>query len=127
MPMFCAVEFPITVAEMSLFRRQIQGMLTRDEIAELIGFVAFNPTEGDIIPGTGGIRKMRWATANGGKRGGLRIVYFFYDLNMPLYLLAAYPKNKKIDLTENEKKELSLLTRTLVSKKWSEKTERSQS
>jgi len=66
------------------------------------------------MQGTGGIRKLRWALEGRGKSGGARIIYFYYDLNMPLYLLACYPKNKKISLTDAEKAQLKNVVKELV-------------
>ena len=57
-----------------------------------------------MIPGTGGVRKLRWARAGGGKRGGARVVYFFYRPDCPLYLLLAYAKAQASDLSAAEKK-----------------------
>jgi mRNA-degrading endonuclease RelE of RelBE toxin-antitoxin system len=47
---------------------------------------------GDLIPETGGVRKVRWSTSRSGKRGGARVIYFFYDRNAPIYLLMVYSK-----------------------------------
>ena len=106
--------YPITIAETSFFQRSVKKILTEEELHELIGHVAFNPTVGDIIPQAGGIRKLRWAIRGHGKRKGARIIYFYYDLLMPLYLLAAYPKSQKLDLTKEEMKEMRQLGRDLV-------------
>ena len=67
-------------------------------------FLANHPDAGEVIPGTGGIRKVRWPARGQGKRGGARVIYYFRDLNMPVYLLAAYAKGEKINLTAGEKK-----------------------
>jgi hypothetical protein len=73
---------------------------------ELIGFLAFNPEAGDVIQGTGGIRKVRWAAAGKGKRGGLRVIYYFHSEPMPLFLLMANAKSKKTDLSRAEQRAL---------------------
>lgn len=70
----------------------------------MVDFVAHNPVSGDVIPGTGGVRKLRWARAGSGKRGGARVVYFYYRPNCPLYLLLAYAKAQASDLSPDEKK-----------------------
>jgi hypothetical protein len=58
---------------------------------------------GDVIPGTGGVRKLRFASSGHGKRGGARVIYYYLDESVPLYALPAYPKNAKADLTAEEK------------------------
>lgn len=95
---------PITVAETQAFARSAEKIWSEDERAELVDFVAHNPEAGDVIPGTGGVRKLRWARAGGGKRGGARVVYFYYRPDCPLYLLLAYAKAQATDLTTDEKK-----------------------
>jgi hypothetical protein len=62
---------------------------SEDELAGLVDYVARNPEVGDVIPGTGGVRKLRWGRARSGKRGGARVVYFYFHANCPLYLLLA--------------------------------------
>ena len=55
-----------------------------------VTFIAANPEAGDVIPDTGGVRKVRWTRAGSGKRGGTRVIYFYYDAGRPLYLLLVY-------------------------------------
>lgn len=94
----------VTVAETQAFARAAEKFWTEDERAELINHVARNPEAGDVIPGTGGVRKLRWARSGSGKRGGARVVYFYYRADCPLYLLLAYAKAQASDLTADEKK-----------------------
>ncbi len=61
---------------------------------------------GDVIQGSGGVRKPRWAAKGKGKRGGARIIYLYVTIAARIYLLRCYAKNVKSDLTANEKKEL---------------------
>ena len=61
-----------------------------------------NPDAGELIPGTGGIRKVRWSRRGSGKRGGVRVIYFYYDEVRPLYLLMVYAKARKENLTSEE-------------------------
>ena len=84
------------------------------ERAELVLYLAYNPTAGDVIPGSGGIRKVRWGLEGRGKRGGARVIYFFHDMEMPLLLLKAYAKNKQDDLSEIELKKMQQFTTQLV-------------
>ena len=57
------------------------------------------PEQGPVIPGTGGLRKVRWATARVGKRGGVRIIYYWVPAETVFYMLYAYTKNEQGDLT----------------------------
>lgn len=95
---------PLTVAETQGFRRAASRIWTEDELAALIDYLAHNPEDGDIIPGTGGVRKLRWGKAGVGKRGGARVIYFYYQMDCPLYLLLAYAKAQATDLTADEKR-----------------------
>lgn len=94
----------ITVAEMPLFVKQAEAVWSSEERTEFIDFIANNPEAGDLIPGTGGIRKVRWSRSGSGKRGGVRVIYFFYDEARPLFLLMVYAKARKEDLTPDETK-----------------------
>lgn len=95
-----------TVAETSTFTHQA-------EKRELIDFLAENPLTGDEIPGTGGVRKVRFAASGRGKRGGARIIYYYLDETMPLYALLAYAKSAKTDMTPDEKRAVSALVTAL--------------
>ncbi len=86
-----------------------------DERAQLVEHLAYNPTAGTVIPSTGGIRKMRWGLEGRGKRGGARVIYFFHNLEMPLFLLTAYAKNEREDLSHADYASFQQLTRMLVS------------
>lgn len=104
---------PITVAETQLFVRAAEKIWSEDERAELVDFVAHNPEAGDVIPGTGGVRKLRWARSGSGKRGGTRVVYFYYRPDCPLYLLLAYAKTQATDLSADEKKAVAAFAATI--------------
>lgn len=109
-----ALEYPITIAELKSVSKELDGLLTAGERTGLIDFLACNPEMGEIMPRTGGIRKMRWPCASRGKSSGLRVIYYFHDLNMPLYILAVYSKGQKLRLTAAEEREMAMLVRTLV-------------
>ena len=106
---------PITVVETPEFLSATRKLLSDDERAELVEHLAYNPTAGTVIPGTGGIRKMRWGLEGRGKRGGARVIYFFHNLEMPLFLLTAYAKNEREDLSHSDYASFQQLTRMLVS------------
>ena len=98
-----------TVAETPTFSRQADKIFSQDERRELIEFLARNPLAGDEIPGTGGVRKLRFAASGRGKRGGARVIYYYADEAMPIYALLAYAKARKVDLTPNERRAVSAL------------------
>jgi mRNA-degrading endonuclease RelE of RelBE toxin-antitoxin system len=81
--------------ETKLFTRLIDEYLSDDELAALQLSLAVNPEAGDVIKGTGGVRKLRWAGSGRGKRGGLRVIYYLQLQNGQIWLLTAYAKNVK--------------------------------
>ncbi len=87
---------------MDEFLAATRKLMDDAERAELVNYLAYNPTAGDVIPGSGGVRKMRWGLEGRGKRGGARVIFFFHDMDMPLYLLTAYAKNERANLDQSE-------------------------
>jgi len=110
----------ITVAETRPFLTKVVRLLSEAEKAELITYLSVHPGAGVLIKGTGGIRKLRWARSGRGKSGGVRVVYYFHSLGIPLYLLTLFGKNEKDNLSMEEKKYLSRQVSELV-KYWSQK------
>ena len=88
--------------------------MTSLERRDLVTFVGSNPEAGEIIPGTGGVRKIRWALEGSGKRGGARVVYYYHNERLPVFLLSAYAKNQKADLSQSERNLLKRLVPALV-------------
>lgn len=84
-----------TFVETKLFTRLIDEYLSDDEYAALQLSLAVNPEAGDVIKGTGGVRKLRWAGSGRGKRGGLRVIYYLRLQNGQIWLLTVYAKNVK--------------------------------
>lgn len=89
-------------------------LMDDDEREELVAYLAYHPTAGMVVQGTGGIRKLRWGLEGRGKRGGARVIYFFHDFEMPLYLLDVFAKNEKADLSAAERNRLCYVTHQLV-------------
>ena len=108
---------PISVIELAGYRRRADELLTAGEQDALIDLIAYEPTCGDLIPGTGGLRKVRVGRGGAGKRGGARVVYYFHDPDMPIYLLALYAKNEKDGLSAREKREFAEFV-TQVVRQW---------
>ena len=102
-----------TVIETPTFTRQADKIFSEDERRELIDLLAENPLAGDEIPGTGGVRKLRFAASGRGKRGGARVIYYYLDRAMPIYALLAYAKAVKIDMTPEEKRTISAIAAAL--------------
>src|ERR1019366_4328117 len=105
---------PMTVVETPFFLRKAADLLAEDERLQLIAFVGANPEAGDVIPEAGGVRKVRWAAKGRGKRGGIRVVYYFHNEAFPVFMLTVYSKNRKANLTKAERNELKTLVPSLV-------------
>jgi hypothetical protein len=87
--------------------------LSEDDLFELEDYLCKNPDKGDVIQGTGGLRKLRWNLKNKGKRGGVRTLYVDFVYYEKIYLITAYTKNEKVDLSSEEKKEIKRLIELL--------------
>ena len=87
----------ISFVETKLFTRLVQEYLSDDEYSRLQQALLADPELGSIIPGTGGVRKVRWGIAGRGKRGGIRVIYFLRTKQGQIWMLTLYPKN----VTEN--------------------------
>lgn len=98
---------PIVVAETSAYLRSVETFWDKGTQDQFKFYIARYYEKGDIIPGLNGIRKIRWKGSGHGKRGGVRVIYYFYNKSHPLYLLFAYAKNVQEDLTPAEIKLLS--------------------
>jgi hypothetical protein len=104
----------ITVAETPEYARRAEKLLSENERTELICYLAAHPGAGDVMEGTGGVRKLRWRRSGRGKSGGARVIYFYHNDRIPLYLLTIYGKNEKDNLTAAERNELAKLTSQLA-------------
>jgi hypothetical protein len=94
--------------EASAFTRLLPGYLTDEAYRKLQSYLAKNPDAGDLMPGTGGFRKLRWADPRRGKgrRGGIRIIYYHFLRNRQVWMVTLYDKNEAADLTPQAKKAL---------------------
>jgi mRNA-degrading endonuclease RelE of RelBE toxin-antitoxin system len=105
---------PMTVVETGRFLKDAARLMPEPARIALVEFVATNPQAGDLIPGTGGVRKLRWALPDRGKRGGARVIYYFHSERLPVFLLAAYGKNEKANLSKAERNAIARLVSMLV-------------
>src|SRR5258708_20905510 len=96
----------IGVVENEEFLADVKKVLSPDEHDDLILFVALHPEAGDVMPETGGLRKLRWAAKGKGKRGGSRVIYYFHNAEVPLFLMAIYAKSIQADLSPRQRKAL---------------------
>ena len=90
---------PMAVVETPGFLREAAIALSGKERTEAIRFLAANPEAGDVMPGTGGGRKVRWRAEGQGNRGSVRVIYYFHNESLPIFLLSVFSKSEKTDLT----------------------------
>lgn len=95
---------PMIFIETPVFTADVTAMLPDDSYTQLQLALAARPMSGDLIPGTGGLRKIRWALPGQGKRGGARVIYYWRVSQSQILMLAIYGKNAKDDLTTAEKR-----------------------
>ena len=95
---------PQVVVETTPYQKAVEKFWDEETQIEFKNYIGVNFALGDVILGAGGIRKIRWQANGHGKRGGVRVIYYVYNENHPVYLLYAYPKNVQVNLSEAEKK-----------------------
>jgi hypothetical protein len=100
----------MVIIETSIFTKQINSLLKDDEYRALQNHIVEVPNSGDIIKGSGGIRKLRWQSSGHGKRGGARIIYFWATSEEQIFMLYAYPKKDMSDLSKDQ---LSILKKVV--------------
>ena len=95
-----------TVVETPEFVAAARRALSETERAGLIDYLAAIPSAGDLMPGTGGARKLRWGAKGKGKRGGARVISYYAGPNLPVFLLTVFTKGERANLTKAERNEL---------------------
>ena len=101
--------------ETPLFTRLVKKLLNDDEYRELQEVLIYRPDLGDVIQGTGGLRKIRWMRKGRGKRGGVRVIYYWLMDDKQILMLYIYPKSQQEELTSEQKKTLKL-----IAKRWTD-------
>jgi len=96
----------LTVAQTSVFQKHAAKIWSDDELDQFVNWIALNPLAGDVIPGSGGLRKVRWAASGRGKRGGARVIYFNVMKQGTIWLLMIYTKSMFENLPLSILKEL---------------------
>jgi mRNA-degrading endonuclease RelE of RelBE toxin-antitoxin system len=104
----------ITIAELPEYTHRVKKLLTEEEQHQLIDYLARHPTVGDLIQGTGGIRKLRWSYGGKGKRGGVRVIYYYHNQRLPLYLLSIYRKSDQDNLTLAQRRQLATIVQHIL-------------
>jgi hypothetical protein len=94
------------IKETPAFSRRLSEVMDDDEYALLQFSLILNPLQGSVIPGTGGIRKLRWAASGRGKRGGARVIYFAALSQEQILMLYIYSKNEQGDLSDAQRRVL---------------------
>jgi hypothetical protein len=101
----------MVIFETSIFTKKIIALLNDEEYRILQNILVERPDSGDIIQGSGGIRKIRWGASGRGKRGGARVIYYWATEHDQIFMLYAYAKNERDDLTKDQ---LSILRAIVV-------------
>ena len=96
----------LTVVETPLFQSQWPDYWDEDERGEFATWLAQSSDSGDVVPGSGGVRKVRWSRKEAGKRGGVRVVYFNRRANGEIWLLLIYSKSARDNVPANVLKQL---------------------
>jgi mRNA-degrading endonuclease RelE of RelBE toxin-antitoxin system len=102
---------PIVFLETPSFTRRIRDLLSDEAYRTLQLALGLRPEQGVVVPGTGGIRKIRWGYEGRGKRGGIRIIYYWHRQTDQIYMLLAYPKSERDNLTAEQARLLSRLVK----------------
>lgn len=95
-----------TVVETPEFLGAARRVFTNAERVALVDHLSVHPTAGDMMEGTGGARKLRWGAKGKGKSGGARVITFYAGPSLPVFILAAFAKGEKANLTKAERNEL---------------------
>lgn len=97
--------------ETTIFTAQILKLLPDESYKALQAALILHPESGAVVPGGGGIRKIRWGKEDQGKRGGIRVIYFYKTQANQIYFLYAYPKSTQDNLSAEQKKVLCRLVK----------------
>lgn len=104
----------LTIAELPEYIRRADKLMSAAERLDIVNYLAAHPKAGDLMEGTGGVRKLRWGRGAQGKSGGVRVIYYVHSNLMPLYLLTIFAKNERSNISKSERNEMVELVDLLV-------------
>ena len=104
----------LTIAELPEYIRQAEKLMSSAERLAIVNFLAAHPKAGDLMEGTGGVRKLRWGRGAQGKSGGVRVIYYVHSEAMPLYLLTLFAKSERANLSKAERNALADMVELLA-------------
>jgi len=104
----------LTIAELPEYVRRAEKLMSAAERMDIVNYLAAHPKAGELLEGTGGVRKLRWGRGAQGKSGGVRVIYYVHSDAMPLYLLTLFAKNERANISKAERNELAGLVDVLV-------------
>jgi hypothetical protein len=104
----------LSIAELLEYIGRAEKLMSATERLDIVNYLAAHPKAGDLMEGTGGVRKLRWGRGAQGKSGGVRVIYYVHSDLMPLYLLTLFAKNERANISKAERNELAELVELLV-------------
>jgi hypothetical protein len=104
----------LTIAELPEYIRRAEKLMSAAERLDIVNYLAVHPKAGDLMEGTGGVRKLRWGRGAQGKSGGVRVIYYVHSEAMPLYLLTLFAKNERANLSKAERNALADMVELLA-------------
>ena len=104
----------LTIAELPEYIRRAEKLMSAAERLDIVNYLAVHPKAGDLMEGTGGVRKLRWGRGAQGKSGGVRVIYYVHSEAMPLYLLTLFAKSERANLSKAERNALADIVELLV-------------
>ena len=104
----------LTIAELPEYIRRTEKLMSASERLDIVNYLSAHPKSGDLLEGTGGIRKLRWGRGANGKSGGVKVIYYVHSDLMSLYLLTLFAKNERANISKAERNDLVELVHLLV-------------
>ena len=104
----------LTIAELPEYIRRAEKLMSAVERLDIVNYLAAHPKAGDLMEGTGGVRKLRWGRGAQGKSGGVRVIYYVHSEAMPLYLLTLFAKSERANLSKAERNALADMVELLA-------------
>ena len=113
-----ASNYEVKIIRLPSVDRQASQLLSENQLFGLMAYLAEEPDKGIVIPDTGGLRRMSWPEESRTGSAGAQIIYFFHDLNMPIYILAVYGGSERLVFTAVEKFQFAAVVKSIVERHW---------